>query len=151
MSEPPNPGIAGDTASNQTPTNSGDQQSLNATAAARKPGNEPQNPVLNNGTPVVDKTDDSHSSPTHNEDSADSAVHAVGGADHNFQSTKGACKPETDQHEAALGHKMFSIGGNEEEVLQAEDNQCAGLRLPEERSEERRVGKECRSRWSPYH
>src|SRR3712207_6582854 len=23
--------------------------------------------------------------------------------------------------------------------------------LPEERSEERRVGKECRSRWSPYH
>ena len=22
---------------------------------------------------------------------------------------------------------------------------------PEERSEERRVGKECRSRWSPYH
>ena len=25
---------------------------------------------------------------------------------------------------------------------------CAGL---EQRSEERRVGKECRSRWSPYH
>ena len=24
-------------------------------------------------------------------------------------------------------------------------------RLKEERSEERRVGKECRSRWSPYH
>ena len=24
-------------------------------------------------------------------------------------------------------------------------------RLPEVRSEERRVGKECRSRWSPYH
>ena len=23
--------------------------------------------------------------------------------------------------------------------------------VPEERSEERRVGKECRSRWSPYH
>ena len=23
--------------------------------------------------------------------------------------------------------------------------------LPENRSEERRVGKECRSRWSPYH
>ena len=23
--------------------------------------------------------------------------------------------------------------------------------IPEERSEERRVGKECRSRWSPYH
>src|SRR2546426_9942033 len=27
----------------------------------------------------------------------------------------------------------------------------AGLRLDVERSEERRVGKECRSRWSPYH
>ena len=23
--------------------------------------------------------------------------------------------------------------------------------VPEDRSEERRVGKECRSRWSPYH
>ena len=23
--------------------------------------------------------------------------------------------------------------------------------IPEDRSEERRVGKECRSRWSPYH
>ena len=23
--------------------------------------------------------------------------------------------------------------------------------IPEKRSEERRVGKECRSRWSPYH
>ena len=23
--------------------------------------------------------------------------------------------------------------------------------LPDDRSEERRVGKECRSRWSPYH
>src|SRR5690349_22679805 len=30
---------------------------------------------------------------------------------------------------------------------------CAGrkLRLDARRSEERRVGKECRSRWSPYH
>src|SRR5260221_12299323 len=26
-----------------------------------------------------------------------------------------------------------------------------GLRVTSERSEERRVGKECRSRWSPYH
>ena len=25
------------------------------------------------------------------------------------------------------------------------------LRIDERRSEERRVGKECRSRWSPYH
>src|SRR3712207_774671 len=27
----------------------------------------------------------------------------------------------------------------------------AGYQQPKERSEERRVGKECRSRWSPYH
>src|SRR2546422_2293835 len=27
----------------------------------------------------------------------------------------------------------------------------AGASLPKTRSEERRVGKECRSRWSPYH
>ena len=126
VSEPPNPGSAGDTASNQTPTNGGDQQSLNATAAAHKPANEPPNTVLNNGTAVVDNTDDGHSSPTHNEDSADYAVPAVGGADHNFQSAKGA---ETDQHEVVLGHKMFSIGRNEEEVLQAEGNQGMGLSL----------------------
>ena len=28
---------------------------------------------------------------------------------------------------------------------------CSELNLIGERSEERRVGKECRSRWSPYH
>ena len=28
---------------------------------------------------------------------------------------------------------------------------CSGVPLPCPRSEERRVGKECRSRWSPYH
>ena len=27
----------------------------------------------------------------------------------------------------------------------------AGINRPDVRSEERRVGKECRSRWSPYH
>src|SRR5256886_10279880 len=28
---------------------------------------------------------------------------------------------------------------------------CSDRLVPRERSEERRVGKECRSRWSPYH
>ena len=28
---------------------------------------------------------------------------------------------------------------------------CRSIEIPESRSEERRVGKECRSRWSPYH
>src|SRR3989441_12755457 len=35
-------------------------------------------------------------------------------------------------------------------VLSAQVDQ-ANARLAEMRSEERRVGKECRSRWSPYH
>ncbi|XP_067043167.1 uncharacterized protein [Acropora muricata] len=122
MSVSPNPESTGDTASNQTHTNGGEQQSPTA-AAAHKPGNDPQNPLLSNGTTADDNTDDSHTSLTHNEDSADSAVRAVGGAHQNFQSTKGAYKPETDQHEAALGHQMFSIGGNAEEVLQSEGNQ----------------------------
>src|SRR5256885_8346270 len=30
-------------------------------------------------------------------------------------------------------------------------NHAAPLAMPASRSEERRVGKECRSRWSPYH
>src|SRR3712207_7122415 len=39
-------------------------------------------------------------------------------------------------------------------ILLAEDNpvsQFVGRQLLQKRSEERRVGKECRSRWSPYH
>ena len=31
------------------------------------------------------------------------------------------------------------------------DGRWDGVRESAERSEERRVGKECRSRWSPYH
>src|SRR5256886_2985554 len=40
-------------------------------------------------------------------------------------------------------------------VVKGDDNQIWALVNPEvvkhDRSEERRVGKECRSRWSPYH
>ena len=35
--------------------------------------------------------------------------------------------------------------------LMAKDGDNAQIRMPSCRSEERRVGKECRSRWSPYH
>src|SRR2546429_2423126 len=35
--------------------------------------------------------------------------------------------------------------------LAVKNEQLTGLQSPFERSEERRVGKECRSRWSPYH
>ena len=41
---------------------------------------------------------------------------------------------------------------NEEEVLKETTRQLSDvLARMEQRSEERRVGKECRSRWSPYH
>ena len=42
----------------------------------------------------------------------------------------------------ALAHKAFKAT----DLRDAE-----GLKLARQRSEERRVGKECRSRWSPYH
>ena len=32
-----------------------------------------------------------------------------------------------------------------------EEKEIKGIQKGKERSEERRVGKECRSRWSPYH
>src|ERR1017187_9017959 len=40
-----------------------------------------------------------------------------------------------------------------EEVISPRDESCDRVTLGEDgqRSEERRVGKECRSRWSPYH
>src|SRR2546429_2997672 len=36
-------------------------------------------------------------------------------------------------------------------LLGEEADRVARVERPEDRSEERRVGKECRSRWSPYH
>ena len=56
------------------------------------------------------------------------------------------------------------LGNNQEEVYQSLLNSKSGISFCDEykehnlkshihgkRSEERRVGKECRSRWSPYH
>ena len=43
--------------------------------------------------------------------------------------------------------KGFSVYGSEEEMLSDPDIDVVLIA----RSEERRVGKECRSRWSPYH
>ena len=37
-------------------------------------------------------------------------------------------------------------------VVDVSNNRVTQIKTPEtDRSEERRVGKECRSRWSPYH
>ena len=40
---------------------------------------------------------------------------------------------------------------DKEEIKTLEELEEKGRVLREYRSEERRVGKECRSRWSPYH
>ena len=42
---------------------------------------------------------------------------------------------------------------NEQETIYPflEETQKAESKMKDQRSEERRVGKECRSRWSPYH
>ena len=47
-----------------------------------------------------------------------------------------------------MNKRDFNVVGNE-----GTDNQelAKGIAFVKSRSEERRVGKECRSRWSPYH
>ena len=47
------------------------------------------------------------------------------------------------------GNELFGIFGGK--IVCAEKQVEAGCAYVENRSEERRVGKECRSRWSPYH
>src|SRR5882757_3402067 len=58
----------------------------------------------------------------------------------------------------SIGFKGISLFGTEEQKERWLPDLATGRKLaafaltePEERSEERRVGKECRSRWSPYH
>src|SRR2546422_8530207 len=52
---------------------------------------------------------------------------------------------------------IFLKGGDRADLVHPTDDpatrqrQCEPGPLPRTRSEERRVGKECRSRWSPYH
>ena len=43
-----------------------------------------------------------------------------------------------------MGYDVHRLTENRNLIL-------GGVKIPWERSEERRVGKECRSRWSPYH
>ena len=55
-------------------------------------------------------------------------------------------------HLSQLGHQVMAVDTNEErisDVLPYVTNAQIGDST--NRSEERRVGKECRSRWSPYH
>ena len=49
------------------------------------------------------------------------------------------------------GYDVMFLTGTDEHGQKIEDKAAAAGVQPKERSEERRVGKECRSRWSPYH
>ena len=54
---------------------------------------------------------------------------------------------------ARLVHAAEPSAGREMAVARGQEPASARHRRggPDDRSEERRVGKECRSRWSPYH
>src|SRR2546427_12797940 len=50
-----------------------------------------------------------------------------------------------------LGADLWSLMKRLRPPARQEVIETGAVRIEEERSEERRVGKECRSRWSPYH
>ena len=52
--------------------------------------------------------------------------------------------PEPEPGEVVLAVEATTICGTDLRII-------SGEKTNESRSEERRVGKECRSRWSPYH
>ena len=54
-------------------------------------------------------------------------------------------------NKTAVVSKMNEQDGSLEIVPPDKKNSSSFLKLDRTRSEERRVGKECRSRWSPYH
>ena len=65
------------------------------------------------------------------------------------------CKGGTDMAQQKEGDSMGLF--KKKNVKKSYDRECmkpvirASICTGEQRSEERRVGKECRSRWSPYH
>ena len=50
-----------------------------------------------------------------------------------------------------IDKELMEKGVNAAYLKQRKNIQLPGFRKGKARSEERRVGKECRSRWSPYH
>src|SRR3989454_9823565 len=56
-----------------------------------------------------------------------------------------------DIHAARLDHILLTVENEEKPVVVHPDHVARREPAVPQRSEERRVGKECRSRWSPYH
>ena len=67
-----------------------------------------------------------------------------------FETIPAAVVEETEDSRVFLGflEEQQKNGTIQVERMEAQEAEQA---LKEQRSEERRVGKECRSRWSPYH
>src|SRR2546430_13785253 len=59
-------------------------------------------------------------------------------------------KPDTGTL-AKVSHHLIGTMSIRDEMSAAKFRERALVAISEIRSEERRVGKECRSRWSPYH
>ena len=54
-------------------------------------------------------------------------------------------------YDSATSLSLFTFHFDALEKEMATHSSVLAWRIPGTRSEERRVGKECRSRWSPYH
>ena len=64
----------------------------------------------------------------------------------------GGAKDSEVQRERDSLQRVIDQKDNElNDIMGAVNEVQEGIRRINERSEERRVGKECRSRWSPYH
>ena len=66
----------------------------------------------------------------------------------------GASRNDAAVHDRFWADDLIYTGSSGRRVGKADimkDVRGAPAPKPEDRSEERRVGKECRSRWSPYH
>ena len=56
-----------------------------------------------------------------------------------------------DEESLQNGYELHINKNEKKENIQKESPKTENENVLAERSEERRVGKECRSRWSPYH
>ena len=59
--------------------------------------------------------------------------------------------PATDSITISVNPKLSVDAGPRDTICRGETAVLSSVIIDNGRSEERRVGKECRSRWSPYH